>query len=145
MIFHLGRNASSYFKIAPKYRTIRFTQPNSRIKGLVVFSAKWCGHCQRLKPILQRLDQANFGAVPIVVIDVDEDEMIQKIFPSMGLPIEGFPTIYLINLNGRILHEPYKGPRTLDDLQQAIQTLHPCQIKCQVYDQIILSNLFSQG
>lgn len=137
MIYHLGKDAAHYFKIVPSQRIVRFTRPNPRIKGLVVFSAKWCGHCQRLKPVLQQLDQANFGAVPIVVIDIDEDTVMQKIFASMGLPINGFPTIYMMNLNGRILHHAYQGARTLDSLQQIIQSIHPCQVECQSLDRII--------
>lgn len=128
-IFRLGQNAYEKFSIDGN-QNIRFTETNYRSKGILVFSAKWCGHCKALAPILERLDVFCNGDVPIVKVDIEEDHILQKVFINNKLPINGFPTIYIMDVDGRVMHTPYQGPRTLEALYLQTQISTPCQKSC---------------
>ncbi len=129
MIHKLGANAYQSFTIDPQKR-VKYTGMNYRSKGILVFSATWCHYCQALAPILVQLDQFTNGDVPIVTIDPDQDKVLQQVFANNGLKIEGFPTIFIMDVDGRVLHEPYKGPRTLEGMYMATQTVQSCQTTC---------------
>lgn len=125
----LGKDAYKYFTIDSSQR-IRYTNTNYRSKGILVFSASWCGHCQALAPVLLRLNAFAQGSIPIVTIDPDQDQVMQKMFVESGLPINGFPTIYMMDVDGRVLHDAYSGPRTLEGLYMKTQTTQSCQETC---------------
>ena len=58
---------------------------------LFYFTAKWCGPCQRIKPLLQKVsDGADASVLKFFMIDIDEnDEIAQK------FNIKSVPTFYL--------------------------------------------------
>ena len=58
---------------------------------LFYFTAKWCGPCQRIKPLLQKVsDGADASKLKVFMIDIDEnDEIAQK------FNIKSVPTFYL--------------------------------------------------
>lgn len=129
MIHKLGANAYQSFTIDNQQR-VKFTGMNYRSKGLLVFSATWCHFCKALAPTLVQLDQFSNGDCPIVTVDPDQDKVLQTVFANSGLKIEGFPTIFVLDVDGRVLHDVYKGPRTLEGLYMATQTVQPCQTTC---------------
>ena len=47
---------------------------------LFYFTAKWCGPCQRIKPLLQKVsDGADSSKLKVYMIDIDEnDELCEK-------------------------------------------------------------------
>lgn len=128
-ISRLGKDAYEHFSIDER-KNIRYMQMNYRSKGILVFSAKWCQHCQALAPVLQRLDVFAQNSIPIVIVDVDEDQVLQKVFSNNGLHINGFPTIFMLDVDGRVLHETYQGQRNLESLYLQTQTSEACQKSC---------------
>ena len=58
---------------------------------LFYFTAKWCGPCQRIKPLLQKISEGSDPSVlKVYMIDIDENDEIAKEFQ-----IKSVPTFYL--------------------------------------------------
>ncbi|KAJ4869054.1 Protein disulfide isomerase-like 1-1 [Raphanus sativus] len=71
---------------------------NSGKNVLLEFYAPWCGHCQKLVPILDE----------VAVTQPQND------FPNDTFDVKGFPTIYLRSASGNIV--VYEGDRTKEDI-----------------------------
>jgi thioredoxin 1 len=69
----------------------------SEIPTLVDFYATWCGPCQQMHPILDKLKDKMGSAVRVVKIDVDKNQEVAAKFK-----IRSVPTILLFK-KGEIL------------------------------------------
>ena len=76
-------------------------------KGMIVFSASWCGHCKRAAPEIARA--AKILGKSFIVYNLDCDKY--KDFAAQALNITGYPTIVFINSNGSP-SKLYKGERS---------------------------------
>jgi len=80
---------------------------------LVLFYAKWCGHCTKMKPDWEKAcAKANAEQKRMFKINVGEDNKEHKEIMKK-YDIEGFPTLIVFQ-NGS--HTHYDGPRTVDKL-----------------------------
>ncbi|AGO10947.1 AaceriAFR559Cp [[Ashbya] aceris (nom. inval.)] len=84
---------------------------------LVEFYAPWCGHCQKLKPTMERAARALDGLVQVAAVNCHV-EANQQLCMKHG--VEGYPTLAVFHpaagkAGGRARHsrEPYQGPRKL--------------------------------
>jgi protein disulfide-isomerase-like protein len=86
-------------------------------KTLALFYAPWCGHCKKIMPIWDKLDETHrsngLGEITVVKINCDEQQDIAKKH-SVG----GFPTIKLLpqGLNVPDQAVEYKGDRSYDSI-----------------------------
>tara|TARA_E500000178_G_scaffold204892_1_gene202532 strand:- start:204 stop:518 length:315 start_codon:yes stop_codon:yes gene_type:complete len=54
---------------------------------LFYFTAKWCGPCQRIKPVLEKLSQdVDSDKLKILMIDINENEEIANEFQIKSVP-----------------------------------------------------------
>lgn len=53
---------------------------------LLDFFANWCGHCQKLLPLLDEVATEMEGKVTIMKVNVDENRDLAKKFDIKGLP-----------------------------------------------------------
>ncbi len=53
---------------------------------LVDFTASWCGPCQRLAPIVERMAVTSYGRYRVVKVDVDESEATAARFAVKSMP-----------------------------------------------------------
>ena len=54
---------------------------------LFYFTAKWCGPCQKIKPLLEKISEnADPQKLKILLIDIDENEEIVKEFNIRSVP-----------------------------------------------------------
>ena len=54
---------------------------------LFYFTAKWCGPCQRIKPLLQKIsDGSDSSVLKVYMIDIDENDEIAKEFQIRSVP-----------------------------------------------------------
>lgn len=62
---------------------------------LFYFTAKWCGPCQKIKPLIEKLSKgSNSSKLEIYLIDIDENEKLAENFK-----IRSVPTFYLYHKN----------------------------------------------
>lgn len=75
---------------------------------LFYFTATWCGPCQRIKPILQKIsDGAEASKLEVYMIDIDENEELAEEFK-----IRSVPTFYLYH------KKKFKGETSGADVNQ---------------------------
>jgi len=58
----------------------------SDLPVLVEFSARWCGPCKMLAPILHQLAAEQAGRLRVAQIDVDDNPATQRRFAVMSMP-----------------------------------------------------------
>jgi len=58
----------------------------SDIPVVVDFSAKWCGPCRKLAPVLDEIENTLEAKAKIVKIDADENRELLKQYSVSGLP-----------------------------------------------------------
>lgn len=133
----LLQNAASRFDRNPRTGSIYLKGGLNR-SGLVVFFAKWCGHCHKLadvdlwqstgqqKGVLFQLDAFNYGQVPILLVDVDEMSSFGiKINTKLlaGLHVDSFPTIFVIGSDGILSPQQYEGRRDYESLSNLLASI----------------------
>ena len=87
---------------------------NPQLSGKVVvaITQSWCGHCQRLKPVLSQLGQQ----INVGVVEGTTNEALMSRLKSWkwGADIKGYPHVMSF-YNGKAF-SVYQGDRTLADL-----------------------------
>lgn len=63
--------------------------------ALIDFYASWCGPCQRLLPIVEKLSEEFAGKIDIYKVNVDSEEQLSEAFA-----IRTIPTLIFIPMNG---------------------------------------------
>ncbi|KAL1214582.1 Protein disulfide isomerase-like 1-2 [Cardamine amara subsp. amara] len=83
---------------------------------LIEFYAPWCGHCQKLAPILDEvaLSFQNDPTVIIAKLDATANDI-----PTDTFDVKGFPTIYFRSASGNVV--AYEGDRTKEDFISFIE------------------------
>ncbi|XP_010521263.1 PREDICTED: protein disulfide isomerase-like 1-1 [Tarenaya hassleriana] len=89
---------------------------NSGKNVFLEFYAPWCGHCQKLAPILDEV-AVSFQSDPNVVIA--KLDATANDFPTETFDVKGFPTIYFRSSSGNIVQ--YDGDRTKEDIISFIE------------------------
>lgn len=75
--------------------------------GMLIVKTEWCGFCRSTLPILEELSKKLGQNYPIVKLDADSNSLTTKM-----LGVQGFPTIFYIDRNGKIGNK-HDGDRTV--------------------------------
>jgi thioredoxin len=86
----------------------QMAEPNQLI--CIDFTAKWCGPCRRISPMVEKLSQ-HFPQVLMMKVDVDECPETTKVFQ-----VGSMPTFVFVR-NGQLAHQ-FSGanPKQLQDI-----------------------------
>jgi thioredoxin 1 len=64
---------------------------------LIDFTAKWCGPCKVMEPVMAALAKEYAGRIKVVAIDVDEEQLIAQQFN-----VRSMPTFVLVRDGGEV-------------------------------------------
>lgn len=64
---------------------------------IIDFYATWCGPCQTLSPMLQRLAREYEGKLKFIKVDVDKNRALAE-----AARIQSIPTLFFITRDGQI-------------------------------------------
>src|SRR5688572_25442969 len=53
---------------------------------LIDFTAKWCGPCKQMEPVLANLAAEYAGRVRVVAVDVDDEQLLAQQFDVRSMP-----------------------------------------------------------
>lgn len=67
---------------------------------LVDFTAEWCGPCQMMKPILEKVQAEVGDKVKLVVVDIDKDTMV-----AAQCMVQSVPTLLLFKDGEQVWRE----------------------------------------
>ena len=97
--------------------TIEFEQEVLDYNGkvLVDFFATWCGPCQMLSPVLEKISEEESG-IKIVKVNIDEETKL-----SIDNGVEVVPTLVLYD-NGKVVKK-LEGYMDEEELKREITTL----------------------
>ena len=105
-----------YIKYKNKYiNALNLIKQNGGGKNpeLIAFTAKWCGHCVKFKPLFDELKKDYSNIISFVNYDSEKD--MEKI---KEYKINGYPTLYLKHNNNLI---EYSGLRNKDEILKFVK------------------------
>jgi len=122
-LFVAGRAQSSLFSLdveeavrrAGRGEVVELTNNNfdrvtEKGRWLVKFYAPWCGHCQRLAPVLEEVARDHFkGSIKIGKVDCTSETALKERFK-----VNGFPQLEYLE-DGEVV-SPYNGGRDVESL-----------------------------
>ena len=79
-------------------------------KSLLLLHMEGCPHCVKLMPEWDKFTKMNNTSITTKVVEKDDDRALVKRYG-----VEGFPTILLLDSNGKKL-DTYNGPRNAQGL-----------------------------
>ena len=79
-------------------------------KSLLLLHMEGCGHCKKLMPEWDKFAETNNTSIVTKSVEKDDDRALVKRYG-----VEGFPTILLLDSNGKKL-DTYTGPRNTKGL-----------------------------
>ena len=79
-------------------------------KSLLLLHMEGCGHCKKLMPEWDKFAEMNNTSIVTKSVEKDDDRALVKRYG-----VEGFPTILLLDSNGKKL-DTYGGPRNAKGL-----------------------------
>lgn len=88
----------------------------SKTPVIVDFTAKWCGPCQRIAPILDELAKEYDGRIAIYKVDVDKNQELAKEFN-----VRSIPAVLYISGDGK--RSMTVGMRDKSKFQKEIETI----------------------
>lgn len=92
---------------------------NSAPVVLVEFFATWCGHCQRMEPVVDQIKELVEGKAKVVQLDVDLNQQICDIEK-----IDGTPTFILYKNGKEVWRQSgeMEGQYLLSKIENAVKT-----------------------
>ena len=89
------------------------TSGKGKHPSMLLFYAKWCGHCQKVKPIIQKLAQDN--QVDLELVDGDE-----RPETCSRYKIQGYPTLVFL-VDGEEVRR-HVGSASEEELQKQVES-----------------------
>jgi thiol-disulfide isomerase/thioredoxin len=108
LIFVIAINLFGY--VLPLIRNGATTEGFKGRKSLLLLHMEGCGHCEKLMPEWDKFNQKNNTSIVTKSVENDDDRALVKKYG-----VEGFPTILLLDSNGKKL-DTYSGPRNAQGL-----------------------------
>lgn len=94
----------------------------TKIPGILLIYADWCGHCTRFKPVFNKVC-SRVGS-DFACTSIESEELTNAPSLSKALKFSGFPTIKFFDSQGNIIGDyPEGAPRDADSLLKYIQHL----------------------
>ena len=65
---------------------------------LFYFTAKWCGPCQKIKPMIEKMSEGlDTSKIEVYMVDIDENDEL-----ALELKVKSVPTFYLFH-SGKLI------------------------------------------
>src|SRR5262245_31705476 len=113
-------NSDWIFTVTERDFKARVLEPSKQTPVVVDFWAPWCGPCQKLGPILERLVTKRAGAVLLAKINTDEEQRL-----AMDFGIQSLPTVVAFK-NGQIVLD-FIGLLPEDKVEEFLNRIGPSE------------------
>lgn len=88
------------------------TNMNKGEKALLIMKADYCGYC---KTLLKTLQGVAFKKAVIFIMD-QSDVLNKRVMNAFN--VKGYPTIYIVDADGKIIVQEYEGERDVASLKR---------------------------
>ena len=115
-IFMYFQNLQAQKRLEAATRPVKEEIIASHRPRIITFSASWCGACQQLKPVLNKVMENYSQSVDLEIVNLDKKQNTQNAQMTRMFGVSAIPATFIFDRQGNLVfkHVGYMEPEELD-------------------------------